>query len=76
MIETACLSRAELVELTGRQHADSQAAWLVARGWPFQLDADGRPKVARAEWERRMLSGVARINAPRRPASPRLDRVR
>lgn len=72
------LTRAELYGLTGRQHADRQVAWLIDRGWPFEVGADDRPRVARAEWERRMLSaGTAPIAPPvRKTSRPRLDRVR
>ena len=67
------LTTAELRDLTDRQHADAQIAWLRARGWPFEVSAEGRPKVARAEWEARMLS---RQPVARKPASPRLGLVR
>lgn len=68
------LSRDELHELTNREHADAQIAWLRREGWPHVLDADGRPKVARAEFERRMLGGAA--PTVRKPIRPRLDLVR
>jgi hypothetical protein len=47
------LSPTELRELTGRQHADAQIRALEREDWPFVLDADGRPKVARAVYEAR-----------------------
>ncbi len=68
------LTAAELRDLTDRQHADAQIAWLRARGWPFEVSASGRPKVARAEWERRMLSGAG--SAVQKSSGPRLDLVR
>ena len=70
------LTPAELRALTGRQHADAQARWLRREGWAFVLDADGRPKVAREEYDRHMLGGnVVRLPRERRPAL-RWDAVR
>ena len=71
---TLLLTRAEMAELTEREHADAQIAWLRREGWPFVVSADGRPKVARAEFDRRMVGGAP--PAVRKISKPRLDLVR
>jgi hypothetical protein len=48
------LTAAELVDLTGLKRPTRQHAWLVAAGYPVQLDARGRPKVLRAVVEARL----------------------
>ena len=48
----------EIQELTGYKRPTDQRRWLQRAGWPFALDANNRPKVARAYAERR-LSGEA-----------------
>lgn len=45
----------ELQFLTGAARSAGQIAWLRSRGWRFELDRDGRPRVARAYMERRMV---------------------
>lgn len=54
------LAREELQDLTGYRQAAAQMRWLTDRGWRFEIGGDGRPKVARAEYERRMLGSKAR----------------
>ena len=49
----------ELRELTGRVRPTAQVAWLRRYRWRLALDADGRPKVARAYYEHRMVSEEA-----------------
>ena len=51
------LSPEELLELTDYRRAADQIRWLTDHGWKFEVGATGRPKVLRAEAERRMLSG-------------------
>jgi hypothetical protein len=51
------LSPDELLELTDYRRAADQIRWLTDHGWKFEVGATGRPKVLRAEAERRMLSG-------------------
>lgn len=51
------LTTEELIELTDRRQAAAQIRWLRDRGWKFEVGGNGRPKVLRAEAERRMLSG-------------------
>lgn len=47
-METLFLSAAEVVELTGRKLSTSQCRWLSDAGYPFALNANRHPKVARA----------------------------
>jgi hypothetical protein len=44
----------ELVELTGYKSAKSQTTWLKDRGWRFELDRLGRPKVDREYYRAKM----------------------
>lgn len=44
----------ELVRLTGYQVSRFQIAWLRNRGWRFETNAAGAPRVARAHFERKM----------------------
>ncbi len=39
------LDEKELIELTGYKRGKDQCAWLSDRGWVFELDAHGRPRV-------------------------------
>lgn len=59
------LTAAELFELTGRIQPSAQTRWLRRKRWRFELDADGRPKVARAYHDRRMLGDDAKEPGPR-----------
>lgn len=70
------LTPAELRELTGRQHADAQIAALKREDWPFVLDADGRPKVAREVYEARVWGRDRPAVPVRKPSKVRLDLVR
>jgi hypothetical protein len=69
------LSPDELVELTGLKRHSAQIRWLNANRWTFQVRADGRPSVARAEYSAQMCSG--RPSDPRRvgPDLAALDRL-
>ncbi len=59
------LTANELRELTGRVRPKAQVAWLRRYRWRLALDADGRPKVARAYYERRMVLEEAPKSAAR-----------
>ncbi|WP_155997810.1 DUF4224 domain-containing protein [Thioalkalivibrio sp. ALJ8] len=48
------LTREELTELTGYTVRKKQVAWLKENGWPFEVAADGRPRVLRAAMLARM----------------------
>lgn len=67
------LSREDLVELTDRQTARAQIAWLAEHGYRFEVSAAGRPKVLRSAVEAR-LGGAA--EPAKRLARPRLDLVK
>lgn len=45
----------ELEDLTGYKVWRCQIEWLRRRGWRFETNAAGRPRVARAYFERRMV---------------------
>ncbi len=60
------LSPDELKELTGYQYPSRQKAWLKDRGWKFEADNLGRPKVLRAHLESR-LGGTGRSPSPKEP---------
>lgn len=64
------LSRDEVRALTGSARKATQLAWLIERGFPHELGADGHPRVLRAAAESRMSAGGSR--APRR-TRPNLD---
>ena len=42
------LSDEEIGDLTGRRQGRKQAQWLAERGYPFELNAAGHPRVLRA----------------------------
>lgn len=69
------LTRAELVELTGRHTSPAQRSALASMGIAYVVAADGRPRVSRAAVEALLAPGVKLSAAPRRVA-PRLDLVR
>lgn len=59
------LTAAELFDLTGRVRPGAQVAWLRRNRWRFALDSDGRPRVYRAYYDRRMLGEQAQEPGPR-----------
>jgi hypothetical protein len=48
------LSPDELEAVTGYRHAKAQNAWLQMKGWRFEINAVGRPVVAR-RYAKKML---------------------
>ncbi|WP_425325370.1 DUF4224 domain-containing protein [Paludibacterium paludis] len=48
------LTATEVVELTGRTRTSGQIRWLRDTGWLFEVNAAGRPIIARSYAERRM----------------------
>lgn len=57
MIETEFLTPEELNEITGYCRQTEQREWLDRNGWPYALNASGRPVVGR--WFARMrLAGI------------------
>lgn len=68
------LSRKEVELITGRRQFASQRRHLQRIGMAFRVDADGRPVVTRASFERYGLRehpsiNAGRINMPRRDRS-------
>lgn len=66
------LSRNELAELVGCR-PESRACmrrWLVRHNWPFEVDRNGLPKVARAYYDARMAGHAPE---PRREAADEPD---
>ncbi len=60
------LTADELVELTGYKAAKFQVEWLRARGWRFELNRVGRPKVDREYYRSKM----GNIGAPAETVGP------
>ena len=57
------LTPAELAALTGYQIAGWQIRWLKERGWRFEVSATGRPVVARAYADQRMVGAAPSTGA-------------
>jgi hypothetical protein len=47
----------EVVELTGYRFQARQVAWLRSKGWRFELNAIGRPIIARSYAEKMLGCG-------------------
>jgi hypothetical protein len=56
------LPRSELKGLTGYSRASAQIRWLRKHGWKFTVNALGDPVVAVAEFNRKLVGGVAAKN--------------
>jgi hypothetical protein len=68
MLDSELLTADELAEITGYKAAGSQRAWLADHGWPYVVNAAGRPVVGR--WAARLrLAGVQPTAAGVLPAS-------
>lgn len=69
MSETEFLTADELAEVTGYKHVASQREWLDKNGWPYVVNASGRPDwaVLRTRLGRPGLLGVCSFRAVRRP---------
>lgn len=58
---TLCLSRDELIDLSGYKRRSKVASWLTERGYKFEIAADGWPRVLRAAIEQQLMpKGAAR----------------
>lgn len=55
------LTPSEIKELTGYKRAADQRRWLNRNGWPYALDANDRPKVARSYADRRLSGETAGV---------------
>lgn len=69
------LQPAELEALTGYKRGAEQVAWLRRKGWRFEQNAAGAPRVARAYFERRMVGEVS-SEAPALPARHNFNALR
>jgi hypothetical protein len=58
------LTDEELLSLTGYRIARYQVAWLTNRGWKFETNAAGAPRVARAYFERKMVGEASTAEPP------------
>ena len=59
------LTADELEALTGYSQKPKQVRWLADRRYPFDIGADGRPRVLRSYVERRLGEGEAKTSEPR-----------
>lgn len=70
------LTRDELHELTGLQQAAAQRRWLETHGWRYEIAANGRPKVARLYFERKMAEIAVPPDQPREPWAVNVSALR
>ncbi len=66
------LTGEELYELTGYKLAAAQCRWLGSHGYPFDINAGGKPRVLRAYLHQRLCP--AQIAAAM--AEPNFDAIR
>ena len=81
MSETEFLTADELAEVTGYKHVASQREWLDKNGWPYVVNASGRPIVGRVGAQDPRLHLVAPFNfsqvrAPAMPSMPVMRTMR
>jgi hypothetical protein len=60
------LSPDEMRVLTGRAWKRLQIAWLAERGYPFELNAAGEPRVLRAYMEKKLGGAPAGLTQRKR----------
>ena len=70
------LTAVEVFELTGRKQPAAQVRWLARRGWKYELDFDGRPKVARAYFEWRLVQKPAPTEQPTSEVAVNVEALR
>lgn len=58
------IAASDLQQLTGYQRPSAQVRWLQRHGWRFTVNALGRPVVALAEFNRRMVGGKVSVQEP------------
>ncbi|MBU2720393.1 DUF4224 domain-containing protein [Acidithiobacillus ferridurans] len=59
------LTKDQLHELTGYQNRPQQITWLRSNGYPFEIGADGRPRVLTA-------TVLAKLGAPAPQSRPQV----
>jgi hypothetical protein len=58
------LSASDVATLTGYQRHSAQVRWLQRHGWRFTVNALGKPVIAVAEFNRRMVGGKSSSQEP------------
>ena len=53
------LSESEVQQLTGRLRPKAQCMWLLNHGWKYTVNQLGRPVVAIAEAERKLVGNTS-----------------
>ena len=71
-IETMFLDKEQLKELTGYARPTSQMNWLARNDYPFEVAADGYPRVLVTLVEKRLGSFIQR---PKRNNTPRFAHI-
>jgi Domain of unknown function (DUF4224) len=61
------LAETDVESLTGYRRPSAQIRWLRDNGWRFTVNALGKPIIALAEFNRRMVGGVHRTIAQQEP---------
>jgi Domain of unknown function (DUF4224) len=61
------LTETDVRNLTGYRRPSAQVEWLRRSGWRFAINALGKPVVALAEFNRRMVGSVQRTFAQQEP---------
>lgn len=67
------LSRDDLQDLTGYKYSAGQKEWLQSRGWKFETNRQGEPKVLTSYAEAK-LSGKRSNSIPSTP-TPNFDAI-
>lgn len=61
------LSEADIQQLTGLQRSKAQCKWLNHHGWKFDVNALGKPVVAIAEAERKLVGNLSNASTKGEP---------
>jgi hypothetical protein len=61
------LTEEEVRSLTGYVRPSAQVRWLRDHGWRFNVNALGKPVVALAEFNRRMVTGSSTVRQKQEP---------
>lgn len=61
------LSQEDIAALTGYSRPSAQVRWLRQHGWRFSVNALGKPAVAVAEFNRRMVGGSSTMKHQEEP---------
>jgi hypothetical protein len=69
------LSAFELADLIGCKpnQRSAMTRWLETNGWPFVIDRNGLPKVARLYRDQKLGIATAEASRPRYAVGPNLD---